>query len=117
MRDAGWLAGKVEYFNGHTHRMHDLFGFCDYIAIDGNKTIFIQVTSGANHANRRDKILASPEALRVSVSPSRRIEIWSWRKAGARGKRKTWTLRREEITWKDIYHASCKQSAAASGGG
>lgn len=58
--------------------------------------IGIQATSGTNHAARRDKALAEPR-LQAWLDAGGRFAIWSWRKAGARGKRKTWTLWAEGI--------------------
>lgn len=59
--------------------------------------IGIQATSGTNHAARIAKAKAEPR-LRHWVDAGGRFEIWSWAKRGARGKRKTWTLRTEEVT-------------------
>lgn len=76
----------------------DLFGLVDTMALDPTAwdcPLCIQTTSGAGHAARRAKVMASdntPVILRHA-----RLEIWSWSKRGPRGKRKLWTLRRERF--------------------
>lgn len=67
----------------------DLFGFADILAVrpgqDDNipARVFIQVTSAANHAARRKKILGSAEAKLVLLSGFR-ILVQSWRKVSNR---------------------------------
>lgn len=123
----GWIAGIVEKVVPYSFIKQDLFGCIDIVAIEhaegvsidsgalvpgvivnvvtrhGAKPISIigiQATSaltGGNHAARRAKILAEPRA-RAWLEAGGKLEVWSWRKAGARGERKLWTLRREPIT-------------------
>ena len=77
----------------------DLFACIDIVAMDpGTHTLWgIQVTSGSNHAARRAKARQIP-ALTLWLSCGARFAIWSYSKTGARGKRKLWTLREEELT-------------------
>lgn len=91
----GWTAGIVERRNPKLlHVTHDFLGVFDLIACHPSIGVLaIQVTSGANHAAREQKVAEEPRALEWLKSGAR-AEVWSYRKAGARGKRKTWTLRR-----------------------
>lgn len=96
-REHDWLADVVEQNVPHCNVKRDLWGFVDILAIDPAGVLYgLQVTDGSHHANRRDKILASP-ALPAWCQHGRVVELWSWSLAGARGTRKHWTLRRERI--------------------
>lgn len=104
-RRRGWIAGNVERrspFPKPQGTTYDLFGVIDIIACDlsapaGQRTIGIQATSGGTGgsvAPHRAKIMAEPLAAKW-VAAGNRLELWSWAKQGARGKRKKWTLRVE----------------------
>jgi hypothetical protein len=76
----------------------DLFGLIDTMAIHPKEwadLLAIQTTNAGNHGNHRRKILESP--LAPILARHVRIELWSWRKGGPRGKRKLWMLRRERF--------------------
>lgn len=78
----------------------DLFGFIDTLAIKNvphylPDLLAVQTTSGAHHADHIAKIHAAPAFF--MLRRVMRIEIWSWAKRGARGKRKVWTLRKEQL--------------------
>lgn len=97
LRELGFIAGVVERYNPHTKKKNDLFGFIDIVsAREGVGILFVQATSGSHHAARVTKIRASDEFAKLIASGGR-VEVWSYAKRGARGKRKTWTLRREEL--------------------
>lgn len=64
--------------------------------IEPGHIIGIQATSGTNHAARIEKSRAEPRLV-AWLRAGGRFEVWSWAKQGARGKRKTWTLREEEL--------------------
>ena len=105
LRDEGWIAAVVEHWNPHARCRQDLFGFIDVLAIWGPNTLAVQATSGANHANRRAKLLS--EKLRPTVrgwlnGGTRSLEVWSWAKRGARGERKVWQCRKEPIRLEDL---------------
>lgn len=113
-RKRGYPAQVVEQTIPRTFIKRDLFGCIDIIAIerccpehaDGEccapRVLAIQATGGSgSHAHRRTKVLAEPR-IRHWLLAGGRFEIWSWNKRGARGKRKTWTLRIEEITLADF---------------
>lgn len=104
----GWIAGVVEKFVRFPPPGHhvDLFGVLDLVALAvdatgrGLCTYGIQACAGADHARRRDKILAEPRA-RQWVQAGNRLELWSWsrrvvmKKDGSKARRPRWTLRVE----------------------
>ena len=96
----------VERWNSWAKKRIDLFGCIDILAIipcdacesmTGRKLVGIQACAGGDHAKRRAKAMAEPK-LGEWLLVGNEFEIWSWAKRGERGKRKVWTLRREEIT-------------------
>lgn len=97
LKKLGFTAGITEKWNPHAHIRQDLFGCLDLVAMrPGVGIVGIQACAGASHAARRTKMLAEPR-LRTWLESGGRAEVWSWAKQGARGKRKVWTLRRDEI--------------------
>lgn len=115
----GWPRAVVEKWNPHTKTRADLWGCIDMLVLDDEPgTLGVQACAGASHAARarkvHDTILgvtpagASPLGLGVAAAKSiallrwlekgNRLEVWSFAKHGARGKRKVYTLRRERIT-------------------
>lgn len=97
-RRLGWIAQVVEHRVPRLWITRDLFGVIDVVALtDTGEILGIQACVGASHAARRDKILAELRALRW-LECRGRLEVWSWTKQGAVGKRKRWTLRDEKIT-------------------
>ena len=104
LRSHGAVVGVVEHWNQFAKRRVDLFGFIDIVALIGPNTIGIQCTSGDNHAARRTKILAEPKAL-AWLKAGNLIEVHSWSKLGARGERKVWVCRKEEIVAEDFQGA------------
>ena len=93
----GFTSQVVEKWNSFARRRIDLFGVIDVVAVmPGVGIVGIQTTSGSCHAARRAKALAEPR-LAAWLASGGRFEIWSWGNRGERGKRKEWTLRREEI--------------------
>ena len=101
LRKLGATAAIVERWNAFAKLRQDLFGFVDVLAIVGGNIVAVQVTSGANHAARRSKILAEPRAL-AWLKAGGLIEIWSTSKKGAKGKRKLWKIRKEPIVLEDF---------------
>jgi hypothetical protein len=61
----------------------DLWGVFDLLAIKRQDVVFAQVTSSSNHADRRNKIIASNEA-KLCLLAGARILIQSWRKVNNR---------------------------------
>jgi hypothetical protein len=110
LRKAGWLAEVVERWNQYAGIRQDLFGVFDIIAVQDKPTssmvvipcstwgiLAVQCTSASNHSARVKKIIESPKAFSWMLAGGR-IQVWSWRKAGERGKAKRWTSRVEDIS-------------------
>jgi hypothetical protein len=119
LRALGFIAAVVEKRLPHCFRTKDCFGFGDILAVrPGIGVVLIQATAGdgGNHAARRSKLVALDEA-RVWLESGGLIEIWSYRKGGAAGKRKTYALRREEIRLDDLFPAVTVEVAPAAPGG
>ena len=97
----GWLKKRgitsdiVEKWNSFARKKQDLLGFGDILAVS-SRIIAIQTTSGDHVAHRIQKIYAEPRA-REWLNAGGLIEVHGWRKCGARGKRKVWSLRRVAI--------------------
>ncbi len=105
LRGMGFMPWNVEQTIPHTFIKRDAYGFADLLACrPGVGVLLIQVTGGGNHAARRTKMLGDDIAPRVAhwLLSGGRVEIWSYDLRGERGVRKTYTLRREEITLGDI---------------
>lgn len=97
LRELGFTAAVVERRIPGRFITIDLFGVADIVAMyPGFGILLVQTTSGANHAARRNKAMAEPR-LQTWLECGGRFELWSWAKQGERGRRKLWTLRREEI--------------------
>lgn len=114
-----WFAGPPQFKcpkcnKNRVGKTLDLFGWADIVAVPvGNgggwnefdqlgdqwlsrySTVYIQTTTAANHASRRKKILASPEA-RTVLQANNGIWVVTWRQAKGKGSR--WAARAEPIT-------------------
>lgn len=117
LKEMGFTSQIVEKRVPKKNITIDLFGCIDIIAIrDGIGILGIQACAGASHAARREKAGNEPRLL-TWLQCGGRFEIWSWSKKGARGKRKTWELRREELTYSNEHRCiSIPASAGGSGG-
>lgn len=103
LRRLGYRCQVVEHTVPHTFIKRDLFGFIDILAVGsaacGRKTLAVQATSGSNLSARVAKIRSSClPALRDCLWAGWRVEVWGWRKVGARGKRKVWECRKVKLT-------------------
>ena len=102
-RRLGYVAGVVERFNPYSRKSADLWGWCDIVALEpGERLLFIQCTSGSNHANRVAKV-REWSYLGGLVQLGNAVEVWSWsrrvvwNKDGSKAKVKRWTLKREVV--------------------
>lgn len=100
-RRLGWLAEVVERRKGRFIAV-DFLGCVDILALTDDGIVALQVTSAPNHASRVAKAKAEPRLHRWLRLQGATFEVWSWGKRGARGKRKTWQLRREPVTLVDL---------------
>jgi len=102
LRCGGWTAQVVERWQPQARRRIDLFGIIDIVGIHETEgTLGVQACAAASHAARRTKAIAEPR-LELWLRAGNRFQIVSWRKAGPRGKRKTWVPRVEELCLQDI---------------
>ncbi len=88
----GYLVGNVEFFNFHTKRKHDLFGFLDLLAVGDNEVIGVQTTSKAHRADHVDKIANHENVGRVRDGGIL-IHLHLWEKKGGR-----WLLTVEDLS-------------------
>lgn len=101
LKKAGYITAITEHWNMYARIRQDMFGFCDILALAPHSALpphifAVQCTSGSNHSARVNKIIAEPRALAWIIAGGR-IQVWSWKKMGLRGKAKHWTPRIEEI--------------------
>ena len=96
LRKQGFTAAVVERWNPHAKIRQDLFGLIDVVAVLNQPTTYtphvwgIQVCGGnGDLAAHFAKAEASPHF--AAVRSSFVFQVWTWRKLGARGKRKLWT--------------------------
>ena len=92
----GYTAQVVERRIPRSFITLDLFGVIDIVALTPDGILGIQATSGANHRSRVAKSLDEPR-MHSWLAAGGLFAVWSWAKRGARGKRKTWTLRTEAL--------------------
>ena len=101
LREDGFVAEKVEQrlpIPG-CYVTRDMGGFADGIAWKpGGPILAWQATSGAHVADHLAKVDGS-DKLGKWLQAGGWFEIWGWRLAGDRGKRKTWQVRRVRLSW------------------
>lgn len=99
LREQGFTVAITERWNSYARIRQDLFGFIDLVAIrrGDDNVLAIQTTVGSVVSERIKKI-ASLDAALVWLDTGSRIVVHGWRKAGERGKRKTWQVREIEVT-------------------
>lgn len=78
----------------------DLFGCVDVVAIMDNQITGIQCGAGSGHSAHKKKCLAEPRMIEWLQAGGRLI-LHSWSQKGAKGKRKLWQCRIEELTLAD----------------
>ena len=92
LRERGYVAEKVEYYNPFSKRRVDLFGCIDIVAVKAGEAILgVQATTVANQAARKAKALSLP-GLQAWLGAGGRFEVHGWGKHGLLGKRKTWDV-------------------------
>lgn len=80
LREDGYIAQVVEYWNPHAKIRQDLFGVIDVLAAHPSEGILgVQATSDSHHAARRMKAQES-EHLPTWIQAGGRFEVWSWAK-------------------------------------
>lgn len=99
LRSTGMVAAVVERWNAHAGIRQDLFGCADVFGFNAVETVLVQCTGGAGDPSKHlRKILANEKIVMIVqdwiTGRDRSFEIHAWRKTGAAGKRKLWTMRR-----------------------
>lgn len=79
LEEQGYLVENVEKFNFITKRKNDLWGFIDFLAINRDDVLAVQVTSKSNMSSRRKKITEHPNVGMVRMAGIR-IELWGFYK-------------------------------------
>lgn len=99
LREQGYTAQVVERWNAWAKVRVDLFSWIDIVAIRHDRTgvLGVQCTSDSNVAARLAKARVTNE-LGTWLAAGNRLVIHGWGKKGARGARKTWTLREVQVT-------------------
>jgi len=107
LRQKGYHATVVEYYNFFSKKRKDLFGFGDILAFRAqeNGSLAIQCTTMSNASERRRKITEDVKvnvALRAWLKANNRFAFFFWRKLGAKGKRKLWEVYEENVALHDL---------------
>jgi hypothetical protein len=101
-RDEGFAVAVAEYWHAQARIRRDLFGFIDCVALHPTEGIIaLQCCAGASHSARRAKLLSEPN-VEAWLRAGGRVQVVSWAKRGARGDRKLWTPRVEEIELQQV---------------
>lgn len=95
LRAEGFTAAVAESWIPNPGIRRDLFGMFDIVAVHPaiQGVLGVQATSGAHHANRRNKLLVNP-ALGVWLKAGNAVQVWSW----SQGDDGRWAVRKEGIT-------------------
>lgn len=103
LRKEGYTVAIAEKYNSFTHMKNDLFGWIDICAIhpDHSGVLGVQTTTTAHVPERIKKAMAL-DSFKVWLQAGNRASFMGWAKRGARGKRKLWTLKEQEITLEDL---------------
>lgn len=78
LREQGYHAEVVERYNSFTRRRHDLWGWCDILAIKNDEVLAVQCTSEGVSA--RLKKIAASDTLPLVRKAGIRIWVVGWRK-------------------------------------
>jgi hypothetical protein len=102
LREKGYRAGVVERwlrYAGKFGKRQDLFGIIDIIAISPEETLGVQPCSGSlkKHIDKITKE-KKQETIDWLSNPTRRLEIWSWRKLKKKLKKKAKKSKRKRKT-------------------
>ncbi len=86
---------KLEHFNKWSRQTIDVWG-ADWLVRQGQLGMAIQATDHSHHANRVAKALDNPDVknwMKIGLC----FYVYSWGLQGAKGKRKTYTMRVTQI--------------------
>lgn len=110
LRNLDIMCEKVEHWNQHDKKRHDLFGFIDILAVYSKGIIGVQCF-GSDFSVHRDKILEEKQEIcKKWLMSGAKIEFWGWRKIkvkrggkAVRWKPRIWDviLEKEEIRFNE----------------
>lgn len=92
LRERGYTAEIVEYWNPHTKTRHDLWNFCDILAIRPDEVLAVQTTT-AHNVNARIRKIADSPYVGVVREAGVQIAVHGWSQARPRAR---WVLTRNE---------------------
>lgn len=97
-RENGWFAAVTEKWNPHVRIRQDLFGIADLLLVrpETSEIVLVQVkgeSGGADNLTAARRKIDEANVTRPWLLAGGSIELWKWRKTGARGKRKLWNVR------------------------
>ena len=105
MRKSEYLTGITEFFNSHTNRRKDLFGFIDFIAIGNGKCIAVQCCARSGISSHRRKIIEDcHDAATKWIESGNSIEIHGWDRTKERLKSKDGYRLRRRIKVEAVDH-------------
>lgn len=96
LRKLGYRCAIVEKWNPHARIRQDMFGGIDIVAIRFGETCGVQACRNADLAEHRTKLFEEPR-MREWIEAGNRLLLHGWAMKGARGERKLWTLREQEL--------------------
>lgn len=80
MKKQGWRIGFASSWNAFSRRRHDLFGFIDYVGLDGQNIFAVQSTSYNDHSPHLHKITGEcREAAKDWIRGGGEILLISWK--------------------------------------
>lgn len=103
----------------------DLYGFVDLVGIRGDVLgcTFVQTTAGMSHKGERQQKIEASSAIVPLLLAGNTVELHIWRKLGARGKPKRWSLARygahlvgTAVAWNDITEEEFDDEKEKAGG-
>ena len=99
LKAEGWNYQKTENWNSFAKIRQDFGGFADALCWkpDGSSILAINATTNSNLSGHLTKYKGM-KTLIDWLKGGHRFEIWCWAVMGKQGKRKTWTLKRVQVT-------------------
>jgi len=81
LREDGYYAEKIEYWNPHTRHRIDFLGFLDIVALRAPESpLGVQSAAGTSETATHLRKIAQEPRAELWLDCGCRIEIWAWRK-------------------------------------
>lgn len=101
LRKLGYRPWVVEKWNPHAKIRQDMYGGIDIVAIRFGETCGVQACRNADLAEHRTKLLEEPR-MREWIEAGNRLLLHGWAMKGAKGARKLWEVREQELRTGDF---------------